>query len=54
MKETKLWFDSSMSYNCRGDFQTSLVVTSGRQSGVEKYRCYGGFQKTKVYAQRGQ
>jgi hypothetical protein len=50
MKETKLWADSSMSYDCRRDFQTSLVVIGGRRSGVEKYHSYGGFQKTEVYA----
>jgi hypothetical protein len=38
-----------MSYNCRKDFQTSLVVMNGRQNGVEEYPNYGRFEKTKVY-----
>jgi hypothetical protein len=43
-----------MSYDCRGDFQTSLVVMGGMQRGVEECPNYGGFEKTKVYMQGGQ
>jgi hypothetical protein len=50
MKETKLWIDSLMSHDCRRDFQTSFVVTGGRQSGVEEYPSYVRFKKMEVYA----
>jgi hypothetical protein len=54
MKETKLWTDSLMNYNCQGDFWTSLVVTWGRQSGIEEYCNYGGFEMMEVYTHGGQ
>jgi hypothetical protein len=54
MKETKLWVDSLMSYDCWRDFQTSLVIIGGRQSGIEKYPSYGRFEKIEVYVQGGQ
>jgi hypothetical protein len=39
-----------MNYDCQGDFRTSLVVTSGKKSGIEEYLGYGRFEKMKVYA----